>query len=489
MFLILPNQLYETLDVIRASKQETIYIIEEPLFFYDKRRPLRYNKIKLAYLVACMRFYYDYLKQFKKMHVIYLEFDKVNAWFNTLGTNDHIHMYKPSDIDVVDKFKRFANVHWYDTPGFLMSSIYLDEYHNRIDASKRMVHAQFYNYVKKKLKILEGIPSQDKNNRSSLPKGFANVIREPRYGPQMSIKGPQMYYKNASMYINNHTQFKNNPGSCDELHYWPITFEDAKHAFHLFIKERFHHFGKYQDAFDVNNPFLYHSCISPMLNIGLLCPQYIVHETLKIKSDITNTEGFLRQVVGWREYMHYLYEYHYDDIVKSNHFESHRRFANDIWYSQTFGIEPLDKEIQKGITYGYSHHIIRLMIFLNMFVLLQIHPEDVYRWFMENIAMDAYDWVMKTNIYCMGWYYTRAMTKPYISTSNYLVKMGNYPKGTWCQVWDALFYNFLLTNKNKLLNGSRVYLRNLAYFEKLPRGKQHQILATAKKFIESCTSS
>jgi|UniRef100_A0A6C0BGS1 deoxyribodipyrimidine photolyase-related protein len=480
MFIVLPNQLYETLDTIHASKQDKVYIIEEPLFFYDKQRPLHYNKIKLAYLVACMRYYYDYLKQLKSINVVYVEYDKVNAWVDTLDIKEYIHMYKPSDKDVYNKFKRFANVHWYDTPAFLMSSQDLNEYHKQINASKMMVHAQFYNYVKTKLKILKGIPSQDKNNRASLPMGFANDFHEPRYGPQM-------YYTNAIAYINNHPRFKNNQGSCDKLHTWPITFKDAKHAFHVFIKERFHHFGKYQDAFDVNNPFLFHSFISPMLNIGLLCPAYIVNETLKVKSDIANTEGFLRQLVGWREYMHYLYEYHYDDIITSNHFDSNRRFANVIWKSQTFGLVPLDSEIQKGITYGYSHHIIRLMIFLNMFVMLQIHPDDVYKWFMENIAMDAYDWVMKTNIYCMGWYFTRAMTKPYISTSNYLVKMGNYPKGEWCKVWDAMFYTFLTNNKSKLTGGSRVYLRNLAYYENLPANKQSEMQTTAKKFIESCT--
>lgn len=295
------------------------------------------------------------------------------------------------------------------------------------------------------------------------------------------------YYKNAQKYIDGHCQFKNNIGSCDNLNIWPINFNDSKRVFQTFLDKKFDNFGKYQDAFDVDDPFLNHSCISPMLNIGLLSPLYIVNETLKIRTNISNTEGFLRQVVGWREYMRYLYEYHYDAIIESNNFKSERHFANHVWETQSFGLSPLDNEINKGILYGYSHHIIRLMVFLSVFVMMQIHPNDVYRWFMENISMDAYDWVMKSNIYCMGWYFPNAMVKPYISTSNYLIKMGNYPKGDWCIIWDALFYNFLTRNKKQLTGGSRIYMRNLAYFEKLPAAKQQEIVKMARHFINQNT--
>lgn len=209
-----------------------------------------------------------------------------------------------------------------------------------------------------------------------------------------------------------------------------------------------------------------------MINIRLLYPSYIVDQISSVDTDITNKEGFLRQVVGWREYMRYLYEYHYDEI-NANHFLSLNKLPKK-WTN--FGLEPFDNEMKKGIEYGYSHHIIRLMVFLNLFVMMQIDPNDVYTWFMENIALDAYDWVMRSNIYCMGWYFTGAMVKPYISTSNYLLKMGNYPKGDWCKIWDALFYNFLSQNKHKLIGGSRVYLHNLVYYEKLHITKQKDML-------------
>lgn len=103
----------------------------------------------------------------------------------------------------------------------------------------------------------------------------------------------------------------------------------------------------------------------------------------------------------------------------------------------------MDLEIKKALKTGYAHHIIRLMIFLNAFKLMYIHPEDIYKWFMEIVSIDAYDWVMKSNIYCMGYYYENAMTKPYISSSNYILKMSNYKKEDWVNIWNALFYGYL----------------------------------------------
>lgn len=487
MFVVLPNQLFENLDAIRLSKQKTVYIVEEPLYFYDQSiRPLRYNKIKLAYLVACMRVYYDYVrKNLKGYDVVYIKYDDVAEWHKLAmhRESEIVHMYDPVDKDIKKKYDGL-NVQWHKTKLFILSFENLKEFHQKHGGKERVSHVHFFSFVKKQLGILAGISSQDKYNRESLPKQFKSNYREIRYDTKDVVKS---YYDFAAKYINSHNKFRDNPGSCEKLGIWPITFKDSKNAFMGFLSTRFDNFGKFQDAIDVHDPFLFHSCISPMMNIGLLSSEYVLSAVLKDESDISNTEGFLRQVVGWREYMRYLYEFRYDEIIGSNHFGSVRRFAKHVWHTGSFGLGNLDHEIQKGMLYGYSQHIVRLMVFLNVFVMMQIHPEDVYKWFMENIAMDAYDWVMRTNIYCMGWYYTKAMTKPYVSTSNYLMKMGNYPKGKWCEVWDALFYNFLSRNKKKLIEGGSVYLRNLKYFENLPREKQQKILNVARDFINTCT--
>ena len=131
MFVVLPNQLYESLDNILLSKQKDVYIIEDPIYFYDEIRPFKYNKIKLAYMEACMRFYFDYLvAKLNNVKVHYIVFNKANAWHNNVAKkNKHepIHMYIPTDKDIENKYGE--NVVWYETPNFVMTRDDLDTYH------------------------------------------------------------------------------------------------------------------------------------------------------------------------------------------------------------------------------------------------------------------------------------------------------------------------------------------------------------------------
>lgn len=106
---------------------------------------------------------------------------------------------------------------------------------------------------------------------------------------------------------------------------------------------------------------------------------------------------------------------------------------------------------------------------------------------MEVVAMDAYDWVMRSNIGAMGYFYTKAMTKPYLSTSNYILRMSNYSKGPWCEVWDGLFYRFLL--KQDLRGSTAVYMRNLASFKKFALEKQRRLMSVADEFVAQHTKS
>ena len=116
----------------------------------------------------------------------------------------------------------------------------------------------------------------------------------------------------------------------------------------------------------------------------------------------------------------------------------------------------IDTEIKKAINYGYAHHIIRLMVFLNFLILSEINPNDIYKWFMEIVSIDAYDWVMIPNIYSMGYFSSIGMKRPYLSSSNYILKMSNYKKnGKWELLWNSLFRNFVKSRKVNF------YLRNI----------------------------
>jgi deoxyribodipyrimidine photolyase-related protein len=185
--------------------------------------------------------------------------------------------------------------------------------------------------------------------------------------------------------------------------------------------------------------------------------------------------------------MRFLYIYHYDNLndkyINDNHYN---RITNwNIWYKGLTNIYPIDNEIKKCLNNcGYSHHIIRLMIFLNFFILLKIHPDDIYKWFMEIVSLDAYEWIMKTNIYCLGYFYKQSTRKLYISSSNYIISMSDYKKDEWCSIWNNLFYNHLYNlNKNKEL--PPIYYRNLMYFNNKSHKDKKDIILSANNTIKS----
>jgi deoxyribodipyrimidine photolyase-related protein len=359
-------------------------------------------------------------------------------------TSNQIMIYEITDFKLEKKFDDFGlKITKVETPMFIMKKTDLDEY-NR----KTPTHASFYEMSKKKLGLLEGVKNQDIYNRS-------NPRTAVEFNSSLSYISPKTadYYKEAIQYANK-SSFADNYGyapTLEALKIYPITSEDAYKAFHYFLATNLKNFGMYQDVIQDTNPFMYHSIISPMCNNGLLQPLRLV-EIIKDynknhKIDISAFEGFVRQLIGWREYMRYLYLYKYDELTKSNNHNNHKSIDKS-WYNATTGISIIDNEIKKALTYGYSHHIIRLMVFLNFLILAEVKPEDIYHWFMSIVSIDAYDWVMISNIYSMGYFSKLGMKRPYLSSSNYLLKMSNYKKdGKWDVLWNEKFRSFVKSRK------------------------------------------
>lgn len=136
--------------------------------------------------------------------------------------------------------------------------------------------------------------------------------------------------------------------------------------------------------------------------------------------------------------------------VKKNYFGNNKKLTKK-WYDGTTGILPVDNCIKNAFETGYLHHIERLMIIGNFMNLYGIQPKEGFRWFME-FSCDSYLWVMNQNVYDMVFFVTggKTMRRPYISSSNYIIKMSDYKKNHWCDVWDDLYHNFLIKNKTKL---------------------------------------
>ena len=215
--------------------------------------------------------------------------------------------------------------------------------------------------------------------------------------------------------------FAGNYGKLNTDFIYPTNFADSKNWLQTFFKSRFSEFGAYEDAIVVENNFLHHSVLTPMLNVGLLTPQFIIDEALQYAGNheipLNSLEGFIRQIIGWREFIRAVYELKGNEERTRNYWGFTRKIPASFWNGTT-GVEPIDSTIKKVLETGYCHHIERLMVLGNFMLLCEFDPDDVYRWFME-LFIDAYDWVMVPNVYGMSQFADGGLmaTKPYISGS------------------------------------------------------------------------
>jgi deoxyribodipyrimidine photolyase-related protein len=231
-----------------------------------------------------------------------------------------------------------------------------------------------------------------------------------------------------------------------------------------FLKTRIGQFGDYEDAMMKGETFLYHSAVSALLNVGLLSPQEVVDGVLLSKAPLASREGFIRQIIGWREFVFGMYHFKGAEWKNENYLD-HEKSLPAWWWNLSGSPEPpLEDVLYRLNQYGYSHHIERLMVLGNYMLLSQYKPQEVYDWFMS-MYVDAYEWVMVPNIYGMSQYADGGLerggfaTKPYISGSNYLQKMGKWwPSAAVAKEsqWTKLYWEFLVRNEQKLANNFRL---------------------------------
>lgn len=343
---------------------------------------------------------------------------------------------------------------------------------------KKKIMQKFYEWQRKRLNILTddnqnpigGKWSFDEDNRKKLPKDMSP--------PKLPLIKHSKIVKEVKDLVD--TQFKDHPGKTDN--FWlPTTREQAIVWIEDFFIHRFANFGPYEDAFEPHEQFLFHSVLSPLLNCGLITPKELVEKALAYDVPISSKEGFIRQVIGWREYIKGMYE---TTDFKKNFFNNQNKLSKK-WYEGSTGIPPLDDAIQQTIEIGYAHHIQRLMIIGNIMLLCDIHPDEVYQWFME-LYVDSADWVMVPNVYGMSQFADGGSfaTKPYIAGSNYLRKMSHYPRGDWCDIVDGLYWRFIQKHKTIFAKNHRMSMM-VKLLEKKDYSKK---IAAANNFIKKVTS-
>ena len=393
-----------------------------------------------------------------------------NEWILKKYKIKEIHLAEVVDYELKKRIVECAKslnvkIFWYDNPNFLLGT---SDIHTDFKDKKFHSMQIFYKKQRKRYNILidkdekptGGSWSFDKDNRKKLPLGIS-------LPEQIKFRYDSEFYLKSANFVENN--FSDNYGTIKDFNY-PINHQQAEKSFDDFLQNKFSQFGPYEDAISDIDSTLFHSVLTPYLNIGLISPKEVIDKTLEFAKDnsvpINSLEGFIRQVIGWREFIRGVYE---TNGVKqrTKNFWNYKKSMPNAFYNATTDLEPVDNCLTRLLDKAYLHHIERLMILGNIFCLLKINPDQVYNWFME-LFIDAYDWVMVPNFYGMSQFSDGGImsTKPYISGSNYILKMSRYKKGNWSELWDALFWNFINENRTFFKKNPRMSMMVNLYDKK-----------------------
>ena len=489
LFLILGNQLFDT-KYLKEYSEFTFYMSED----YGLCTFQKHHKLKILLFLSSMRSYRDELRT-KKFKIIY---NDCNKEFKSSYEKKLERVIKEKKIkevnffEIEDKFfekrlksfllKKKINFKEIKSPMFLMDR---EEFKNYLSKNKRPFMANFYKIVRTKMSLLmnrDGTPkgnkwSFDEENRKKLP----NIVKIPEISKVKDTKDTLLLKR----FIN--SNFRDHPGNTDKF-WFPTTRKDANKWLDEFLKERIKLFGDYEDAVTDKSNTVFHSALSPLINLGLITPEEIIVKLRKIenKTPMNSLEGYIRQIIGWREFMRGIYQ-NYDQRLEKTNFFNHKKKMKKSWYEGTTGLDPLDYAINNAKNYAWSHHIERLMILANIMNLCEINPKQVYKWFME-MFVDSSDWVMAPNGYGMGLFSDGGIfaTKPYICGSSYFLKMMYFKKGPWCDVMDGLYWKFIDRNKKFFLKNPRLAMM-VRVSEKMNKERKLRIFKAAEKFVKQNT--
>ena len=487
--LVYPHQLFKAHPAF--AKNRTVFLIEEPLMFTQ----YLFHKQKLMLHRASMRAYNDMLTA-NGHTVVYIESKDIQktediAQYLLRHEVHSVYVCDVSDDWLEQKLmhacsKNNITINWVESPQFLTSKQLInDVWRPQVKSGKKLLMHNFYVWQRKRLQILidennkptSGAWSYDADNRKKLPKSM--VL------PAQAQPSTSTYTHEARTYVEKY--FKHNYGTTDSFNY-AVTHTEAQKALHDFLHHSFEQFGPYEDSMTTQSNTLFHSILSPYINNGLLIPQDVINQALDYAREhnvpLPSLEGFVRQIIGWREYMRLVYMLYGRESRSRNYFNATRTLSQSFWTATT-GLVPVDDVIQHSLKTAYTHHIPRLMVMGNIMNLCGIEPHDVYKWFME-MYIDAYDWVMVPNVYSMALYADGGTitTKPYICGSSYILKMSDYKKGEWTRIWDALFWNFVGKHYTLLEKEGRLGFIGIQY-KKMDSDKKKQYEDIARIYLEN----
>jgi deoxyribodipyrimidine photolyase-related protein len=499
-FVVLGNQLFPV-GLLRPYAGAPVFMAEDAgLCTY-----VRHHQQKIVLFLAAMRAYRDELMA-QGFDVRYEALnpddvmitqgyeERLLAWMQSRGVRA-LRMWEIEDKFFEHRLLQLAEANGFEieflpSPMFLTTRAQFSEW----SAGKRLHMADFYRWQRQRLGVLvegNGRPSGgqwsfDEENRKPLPRKQAI--------PPLRTAAPTPHVQAVSALVQR--AFASHPGELDGRSWWlPTTREQALAALDDFLEHRLEGFGPFEDALSERDPFLFHSVLTPALNLGLITPAELIERTLARARErevpLQSVEGFVRQIIGWREFIRGVYRECSEKQERGNFFAHHRQLTRH-WYDGTTGLLPLDAVIRKAQRWGWAHHIERLMVVGNLMTLCEIEPSDAHRWFME-MFVDSSDWVMGPNVYGMALFADGGVfaTKPYLCASNYLRKMGDYdaPRAgetDWCEILDGLYWRFIDKHREFFAKQARLG-RSVALLDRMAAERRERIFAAAEGFLERVT--
>jgi len=419
---------------------------------------------------------------------------------NTISSNNitHFEYQLPDEFRLDQMLNSFCNdlnisYQSYDTEHFLTGR---DELHTFFKGKKTYLLESYYRSLRKRYNIMmdgkepiSGKWNYDQYNRKKIPNNetvieplqcssdIANILGTIKKQDIVTIGGIDI----------------DNFG-------WPTTRAQSLDLLRYFTDHLLSRFGRYQDAMTKRSWSLFHSRLSFSMNVKLISPLEVIQAAIKAWEDnpkdidIAQTEGFVRQILGWREYMRGVYWAHMPDYVDKNFFNHSRKLPSWFWTGET-KMDCLGHAISQSLDYAYAHHIQRLMITGNFALLAGIDPDEVDQWYL-GIYIDAIEWVEITNTRGMSQFADGGIvgTKPYVSSANYINKMSHYCKecfydpkikiGERACPFNSLYWHFYARNTDLLRNNPRI---GMAYrlWDKMDNEKQNALLDQADSYLEN----
>jgi len=472
--LILGDQLTHSLSSLSDVEcEEDVILLCE---VWEEAKYVKHHKKKIAFLFAAMRHFAEELKA-KGLKVEYHKLDlstRLTSFRSVVQSalNNHqadrIIVTHPGEYRVLEELRTWERsfsvpIEIRDDDRFLCSH---KEFESWASGRKELRMEYFYREMRKKYNILMdgdkpegGKWNYDSENRKP-PRTGLNV-------PKTSTTPIDEITKEVLELVGD--KFADHFGEIEPF-FFAVTREGALLALHKFIKERLKYFGDYQDAMIEGEPWMYHSHISFYLNCGLLepleCVQHAEQAYRDNKAPLNAVEGFVRQIIGWREFVRGLYWLKMPDYKQQNFFSATRNLPSFYWTgaSQMNGVRQCVLETKK---HAYAHHIQRLMVLGNFALLAGLHPEEVNEWYLIVYA-DAYEWVELPNVTGMVLFADGGLlaSKPYAASGAYINKMSDYCKNCRYKVtkkngpeacpFNYLYWDFLIRNDQKLRHNPRL---------------------------------